>query len=143
MCFMDPKMTLGEALKTEQSTPPASLNGDTPQQLPTPKTSLEHDHEPVPKQPNQDSSSQTTQPTSQEPGNDLTTPAGTTSAIVSIQTFDVDDLPVLANHDREQRRLQTLNYLACCWTMVLSGWNDGSLGPLLPTMQSYYKVCVI
>jgi hypothetical protein len=27
-------------------------------------------------------------------------------------------------------------------SMLLCGWNAGSLGPLLPALQSYYKVCL-
>lgn len=28
-------------------------------------------------------------------------------------------------------------------SMLLCGWNAGSLGPLLPSLQSYYEVCPI
>lgn len=32
-------------------------------------------------------------------------------------------------------------YLATlCWTIFLIGWNSGTLGPLLPTIQNYYHV---
>ncbi|KAG9091913.1 hypothetical protein FRC07_011757 [Ceratobasidium sp. 392] len=26
----------------------------------------------------------------------------------------------------------------CCWCLFLNGWNDASIGPILPTIQSYY-----
>ncbi|KAG8721053.1 hypothetical protein FRC09_008557 [Ceratobasidium sp. 395] len=29
---------------------------------------------------------------------------------------------------------------ACCWCLFLNGWNDASIGPILPTIQSYYDL---
>lgn len=29
---------------------------------------------------------------------------------------------------------------ALCMSMVLCGWNDGSVGPLIPSLQEYYGV---
>ena len=31
-----------------------------------------------------------------------------------------------------------LHLLACCYCYFLEGWNDGSTGPLLPTIQRFY-----
>ncbi|KAI0301233.1 MFS general substrate transporter [Multifurca ochricompacta] len=33
-----------------------------------------------------------------------------------------------------------LQMMSLCWTMFLMGWNDGSLGPLLPRIQKVYHV---
>ncbi|KAF7795676.1 hypothetical protein EIP86_006841 [Pleurotus ostreatoroseus] len=33
-----------------------------------------------------------------------------------------------------------LQYAACCSSLFLAGWNDGSTGPLLPTIQRHYHV---
>ncbi|KAH7345202.1 MFS general substrate transporter [Rhizoctonia solani] len=30
--------------------------------------------------------------------------------------------------------------MACCWCMLLAGWNDATTGPLLPTIQAHYGV---
>lgn len=39
-----------------------------------------------------------------------------------------------------QRRLWGIT-AALCASMVLCGWNDGSVGPLIPSLQRYYEVC--
>lgn len=31
-------------------------------------------------------------------------------------------------------------FIALCWTLFLAGWNDGSIGPLLPRIQKFYNV---
>ncbi|CAE6453923.1 unnamed protein product [Rhizoctonia solani] len=33
-----------------------------------------------------------------------------------------------------------VSIMACCWCMLLAGWNDATTGPLLPTIQAYYGV---
>ncbi|KAJ3726717.1 MFS general substrate transporter [Lentinula raphanica] len=33
-----------------------------------------------------------------------------------------------------------IQFGALCWCFVLEGWNDGSVGPLLPVIQAYYSV---
>ncbi|KAJ7056057.1 hypothetical protein C8F01DRAFT_1373059 [Mycena amicta] len=39
---------------------------------------------------------------------------------------------------RKQKRTEQLQLLALCGTLFLSGWNDGSIGPLIPKIQEYY-----
>ena len=34
-------------------------------------------------------------------------------------------------------------YATLLWTMFLSGWNDGTTGPLLPRIQVVYHVCIL
>ncbi len=31
-------------------------------------------------------------------------------------------------------------FAACCWLKMLSGWNDGTSGPLIPRLQEVYQV---
>ncbi|EIW78485.1 MFS general substrate transporter [Coniophora puteana RWD-64-598 SS2] len=38
------------------------------------------------------------------------------------------------------RWLVHVQFFACCWAMVVAGWNDGSTGPLLPRIQEVYGV---
>ncbi|KAJ3742478.1 MFS general substrate transporter [Lentinula detonsa] len=33
-----------------------------------------------------------------------------------------------------------VQFAALCWCFILEGWNDGSIGPLLPVIQAYYSV---
>lgn len=42
---------------------------------------------------------------------------------------------------RRQRRKGLLCFATLCWSFFLIGWNDGSTGPLLPTIQRHYNVC--
>lgn len=39
-----------------------------------------------------------------------------------------------------QRRWGRIHFAALCWSFFLAGWNDGSTGPLLPTIQHYHNV---
>lgn len=38
------------------------------------------------------------------------------------------------------RRRSRIHFAALCWFMFLEGWNDGSIGPLLPAIQGFYHV---
>lgn len=35
-----------------------------------------------------------------------------------------------------------LHFVALCWCLFLAGWNDGTIGPLLPRVQGVYDVRV-
>ncbi len=39
------------------------------------------------------------------------------------------------------RRQANIMYASMLYTMLLSGWNDGTTGPLLPRIQAVYDVC--
>src|ERR1700722_9512263 len=39
-----------------------------------------------------------------------------------------------------RRHLANIHFFALCWSLFLIGWNDGSLGPLIPRIQKYYDV---
>ncbi len=41
---------------------------------------------------------------------------------------------------KKQNRQSVLHFAALCWCFVLEGWNDGTVGPLLPVIQDYYSV---
>ena len=45
-----------------------------------------------------------------------------------------------AEADKKHRRKRLINFITLCYTFILEGWNDGSLGPLIPRIQQYYKV---
>ncbi|KAJ3836159.1 MFS general substrate transporter [Lentinula raphanica] len=47
---------------------------------------------------------------------------------------------VSAQIARKQKRRSILHFAALCWCFALEGWNDGSVGPLLPVIQSHYGV---
>ncbi|KAI8976673.1 MFS general substrate transporter [Trametes punicea] len=38
------------------------------------------------------------------------------------------------------RRKNAIHFLTLCFTILLNGWNDGTTGPLLPRIQSYYHL---
>ncbi|KAF9042586.1 MFS general substrate transporter [Hymenopellis radicata] len=46
------------------------------------------------------------------------------------------DTPSASNHSRRA----TVQFVACCWMKMLSGWSDGSSGPLIPRLQEVYGV---
>ncbi len=41
---------------------------------------------------------------------------------------------------KTQKRQCALHFAALCWSLTLGGWNDGSVGPLLPVRQDHYSV---
>ncbi|KAF8234569.1 MFS general substrate transporter [Tricholoma matsutake] len=41
---------------------------------------------------------------------------------------------------RKQVNKTRFQFIALCWTLFLAGWNDGSIGPLLPRIQKFYNV---
>ncbi|KAJ4473093.1 MFS general substrate transporter [Lentinula aciculospora] len=41
---------------------------------------------------------------------------------------------------KKQNRTSMIQFAALCWCFILEGWNDGSIGPLLPVIQAYYSV---
>lgn len=48
--------------------------------------------------------------------------------------------PVTDMQTRLFKRKQHIHFAALCWFMFLEGWNDGTPGPLLPTIQQAYHV---
>jgi hypothetical protein len=47
------------------------------------------------------------------------------------------DVSQTNKHVRFRARIQ---FFSLCWTLFLAGWSDGSMGPLLPRIQSVYHV---
>ncbi|KAF8992924.1 major facilitator superfamily domain-containing protein [Cyathus striatus] len=41
---------------------------------------------------------------------------------------------------KEQMKWHWVQYGTLCWTLFLAGWNDGTLGPLLPRIQEVYNL---
>lgn len=62
--------------------------------------------------------------------------------------LDVVQLPELAD-DRidtrtpAQRRRAFMQFAALCCSIFVAGWNDGTLGPLLPRLQEVYNVSLL
>jgi hypothetical protein len=40
----------------------------------------------------------------------------------------------------KEERVARAQFLALCWTLFVVGWTDGSTGPLLPRIQTFYDV---
>ena len=41
---------------------------------------------------------------------------------------------------KKESRMARAQFLALCWVLFVIGWTDGSTGPLLPRIQSFYDV---
>ena len=41
---------------------------------------------------------------------------------------------------KKEARMARAQFLALCWALFVIGWTDGSTGPLLPRIQSFYDV---
>ncbi|KAF8162489.1 major facilitator superfamily domain-containing protein [Mycena galopus ATCC 62051] len=52
------------------------------------------------------------------------------------------ELPPVASYQPSERQilLGRVQTAAMCWTVFLAGWNDGTLGPLLPRIQHVYHL---
>ena len=50
--------------------------------------------------------------------------------------------PTLSNSDvaKGKQWKAHIQFVTLCWTYFLAGWNDGTLGPLLPRIQEAYNV---
>ena len=61
----------------------------------------------------------------------------------SVRDGDANSIaPVLSPAQKARHRWNgRQHFFALCYFIFLEGWNDGSTGPLLPTVQRYYNVC--
>ncbi|KAJ7058154.1 major facilitator superfamily domain-containing protein [Mycena amicta] len=60
-----------------------------------------------------------------------------------IENVPPSDPPVAAAKPvatKRQRNTEKIQLATLCWTLFLAGWNDGSLGPLLPRIQQSYHI---
>lgn len=64
---------------------------------------------------------------------------GSTSADAETSIFS-GEIVSQVKTDEKYRRRQLVNFTTLCWTFILEGWNDGSLGPLIPRIQQHYGV---
>jgi hypothetical protein len=76
---------------------------------------------------------------------DTTSVAGVSAAALlrtgGIQPLEVEDRSEPSSVlQAAQRRTAALQFGAVCFCFFVSGWNDGSTGPLVPTVQRYYDV---
>ncbi|KAJ3728000.1 MFS general substrate transporter [Lentinula guzmanii] len=65
----------------------------------------------------------------------------TTAILSRARALQYEESPTINNQiARKQNRRSILHFAALCWCFALEGWNDGSVGPLLPVIQAYYSV---
>ncbi|KAI1792715.1 MFS general substrate transporter [Ganoderma leucocontextum] len=55
---------------------------------------------------------------------------------------DIDDtVPAISPAQKAvYRRKFLISFVTLCYAFFLNGWNDGTMGPLLPRIQSYYNI---
>lgn len=41
---------------------------------------------------------------------------------------------------KKEERLGMIRFITLCWTLFLAGWNDGTIGPLVPRLREEYNV---
>ncbi|KIK56703.1 hypothetical protein GYMLUDRAFT_99125 [Collybiopsis luxurians FD-317 M1] len=78
----------------------------------------------------------------------ISTPTSRTQTIQSstgilhgVQQLQFEDSPAVTSQiAKKQHRRSILHFAALCWCFILEGWNDGSVGPLLPIIQTHYSV---
>ncbi|KAJ6483841.1 major facilitator superfamily domain-containing protein [Mycena vitilis] len=77
--------------------------------------------------------------------NDL--PPSTQALAMARQTAPADQkvedahaLPPTVEHSKAHRMQERIQLLTLCLTLFLAGWNDGSVGPLIPRIQAVYHV---
>lgn len=56
--------------------------------------------------------------------------------------LDADATGLLRPESRQQAKIARYQFAAICWCLYLAGWNDGSIGPLLPRIKAEYEVRV-
>jgi hypothetical protein len=44
---------------------------------------------------------------------------------------------------KKEERVARAQFLALCWALFVVGWTDGSTGPLLPRIQTFYGVSLV
>ncbi|CAL1699272.1 unnamed protein product [Somion occarium] len=65
----------------------------------------------------------------------------TTASSVRIGEDTSSTAPVLSPAERARNKFRSrLHFAALAFSMFLEGWNDGSTGPLLPTIQRSYNI---
>ena len=63
----------------------------------------------------------------------------------SIKSNELSTGPSISPPERTKSELWTarIQFASLCWTLFLSGWNDGTTGPLLPRIQEVYHVTLL
>lgn len=58
------------------------------------------------------------------------------SANPSKEATQLEPLPQTS----KQLLTERVQFATLCWSIIVTGWNDGSTGPLIPRIQSVYGV---
>ncbi|KAL5501375.1 hypothetical protein ACEPAH_8635 [Sanghuangporus vaninii] len=80
----------------------------------------------------------------------FTTPTGASTPKDEPESFELTIIPTgnyitaapaaLQDNPKKQRRVELISFCALLWCIFMEGWNDGTNGPLIPTMQKYYNI---
>ncbi|KAL5634686.1 hypothetical protein ACGC1H_002658 [Rhizoctonia solani] len=58
-----------------------------------------------------------------------------------VDRVESSESPAEATHDdATAHRREMVAMAAVCWTQFMAGWNDGTLGPLIPTIQEHFHI---
>lgn len=59
---------------------------------------------------------------------------------VAVATL-ISEIPVSTSNDMKKiRQIELFSFGSLLWAMFMEGWNDGTNGPMLPRIESYYNV---
>ncbi|KAH7098377.1 MFS general substrate transporter [Auriculariales sp. MPI-PUGE-AT-0066] len=56
------------------------------------------------------------------------------------EAHDTDEDTASVRTTVAQRRKEWIQFLSLCLSLFIAGWNDGSIGPLIPRIQEYYHL---
>jgi hypothetical protein len=70
----------------------------------------------------------------------LHTPESSKTPTIVVDEVEAPRSAIDADPQKLSLTRERIFLLTLCWNMFLTGWNSASLGPLLPTIQTYYGV---
>lgn len=73
------------------------------------------------------------------PKDQIGDPADMKTSIETIETI----VPITSTtliQTSKQLLTERIQFITLCWGIIVTGWNDGSTGPLLPRIQLVYDV---
>ena len=61
-------------------------------------------------------------------------------AVFSMADLDVNSAARMPSKQSNARKRRAVQFAVLCSCLILEGWSDGSVGPLLPRIQDHYGV---
>ncbi|TFL07868.1 MFS general substrate transporter [Pterulicium gracile] len=55
-------------------------------------------------------------------------------------TVEEANVPPNEGTAKEHKRRELVSFVSLCWCLFLAGWNDGTLGPMIPRIREVYNV---